>query len=117
MSLGAANDCTLKIGEDISANPGLKKTDFQITLQSPAAALKLNLGCAACRVSRGRFLRPMLLLQDGHDPSGRIAVTQQAVQDAHAADAAADACVHPGKVQHSVVAASSHADVTTDASE
>lgn len=109
-----ANDCTMKIWEDFSANLGAKMPDFQFTPQSPVAALKLQQLLDAQSVPRGRTPGPMLLLQGDHDPSIKIAVTQQAVRNAHAAGTAAEFRVYPGKDHYSVLAAGSDGGAATD---
>ncbi|TCK19763.1 pimeloyl-ACP methyl ester carboxylesterase [Ancylobacter aquaticus] len=109
-----ANDCTMKIWEDFSANLGAKMPDFQFTPQSPAAALKLQKLLDAQSVPRGLTPAPMLLLQGDQDPSIKIAVTQQAVQNARFAGTTAQFRVYPGKDHYSVLATGAEGGAATD---
>lgn len=111
---GTANECTLKIWEDFSANLGAKLTDFQFTPQSPEAALQLQKLLDAQSVPRGLTPAPMLLLQGDQDPSIKIAVTQQAVQNARFAGTTAEFRLYPGKDHYSVLAAGADGGAATD---
>lgn len=109
-----ANECTLKIWHDFSANLGAKLTDFQFTPQTPEAALKLQKLLDAQSVPRGRTPGPMLLLQGDQDPSIKIAVTRQAVQNARFAGTKAEFRVYPGQDHYSVLATGANGGAATD---
>ncbi|MGA0532610.1 alpha/beta hydrolase family protein [Hansschlegelia sp. KR7-227] len=109
-----ANECTLRIWEDFSANLGDRLNDFEFTPQTPEAALKLQPLLDAQSVPRGRTPGPMLLLQGDHDPSIKIAVTRQAVRNAQAAGTSAEFRVYPGKDHYSVLAEGKDGGAATD---
>lgn len=109
-----AHERTLRIWEDFSANLGAKLTDFQFTPQSPEAALKLQKLLDAQSVPRGRAFAPMLLLQGDQDPSIKIAVTRQAVQNARFAGTTAEFRIYPGKDHYSVLATEDDGGAATD---
>jgi pimeloyl-ACP methyl ester carboxylesterase len=109
-----AHECTLRIWKDFSANLGEKLTDFQFTPQSPEAALEIQKLLDAQSVPRGRTLGPILLLQGDQDPSIKIAVTQQAAQNARFAGTTAEFRVYPGKDHYSVLTGGVDGGAATD---
>lgn len=99
----AEEECTAKIWEKFSANLGESFGDYQFTPQTPPAALKLQGWLDEQSVPNGKTPGPMLLLQGDHDPSIKVAVTQQAVRNARAAGTPATFRLYPGKDHYSVL--------------
>lgn len=110
----AQNECTMKIWETFSANLGTALSDFQFTPQSPQAALALQPLLDGQSVPRGKTPSPMLLLQGDQDPSIKIAVTAQAVDNARTAGTDAEFRVYAGQDHYSILADAASGGAATD---
>lgn len=107
-------DCTAKIWKDFSADFGDKLNDYQFAPQSPEAALKMQSWLDEQSVPREKTSKPMLLLQGDHDPSIRIAVTEQAVRNARGGGVPVEFRLYPGKDHYSVLTPRSAGGAATD---
>lgn len=111
------NECTMKIWDTFSADLGAKINDYQFTPQSPRAALALQPLLDEQSVPRGRTPAPMLLLQGDQDPSIKVAITRQAMNNARTAGTDAEMRLYAGKDHYSVLADATGGGAATDVVE
>ncbi|ODU06088.1 MAG: hypothetical protein ABS81_05595 [Pseudonocardia sp. SCN 72-86] len=97
-------ECTSEIWTQFSANMGDELPDYNFTPQSPDAALKIQDWLDEESRPSAKSPAPMLLVMGSSDPSIRINVTKQAVQNAKTYGTDAAFTLYPGKDHYGVLA-------------
>lgn len=97
-------ECSTEIWKQFSANLGGKLPDYNFTPQSPDAALKIQDWLDQENRPSAKSPAPMLLAMGSSDPSIRINVTEQAIQNAKAFGTEAEFALYPGKDHYGILA-------------